>query len=242
MLLSLGGKTEEPLRRMYHSQSPHQVVAFHRESVVHGTMSSTKAFNNTVGIEKVVLRAKGIEPGPVLEAEVELARNILRKKGAGALEAIFVVGLCGTAEDAPLLEMYLHGEGNNLYAEYAIKALCRYLGMTDQYRPLLRQWITNRDDAFRRIAAIHLAKEYFRGYVDNALGRYLIDVLCDLEDNCRHAARSSLTDILNVRDRLNDPFGLVFADWDDDATLIVEVAAAQFGYDVPTILHRRPIH
>ena len=80
MLLSLGGKTEEPLRRMYHIQSPHQVVAFHRESVVHGTMSSTKAFNNTVGIEKVVLRAKGIEPGPVLEAEVELARNILRKR------------------------------------------------------------------------------------------------------------------------------------------------------------------
>jgi hypothetical protein len=100
----------------------------------------------------------------------------------------------------------------------------------------------NRDDGLRRLPAIHLAKEYFRDYVDNDLGRYLIDVLCDLEDGCRHAARSSLADILNVRHRLNDPFGLDFVDWDDDATLIVEVAAAQFEYDMPTILHGRPIH
>jgi hypothetical protein len=53
--------------------------------------------------------------------------------------------------------------------------------------------------------AIHLAKEYFRDYVDNDLGRYLIDVLCDLEDGCRRAARSSLADIFNLKEQLSTP-------------------------------------
>jgi hypothetical protein len=44
-------------------------------------MSHTEDFMNSADIENIALRAKGLEPGPVLEAEVDLARDILRKKG-----------------------------------------------------------------------------------------------------------------------------------------------------------------
>ncbi|WP_157949020.1 hypothetical protein [Neorhizobium huautlense] len=197
---------------------------------------------NSISVANIANRAKGLESGPISPEEVELARNILRGRDGGVVDAIQIVGLCGGASDAPLLEAYLHGEENNVYAEYAIKALCRYLGLVERYRPLLRQWMKNKDDGFRRMPAIHLAKEYFRDFEDKELGRYLIDVLCDMEDGCRSAVRGAFVDIFKLKDRLGDPFGLYFDDWDKDTTLIVNVAASEFGHPGPTVLHGRAGH
>jgi hypothetical protein len=195
----------------------------------------------SIEIDDIALRAKGVRPGPVLEIEVETARDILQKRSADAIAAIYIVGLCGRPDDAPLLEGYLHDSLNDQYAEYALKALCRYLGLIDRYRPLVREWIKGRDDR-RRMPAIHLAKEYFQDFVDQELGCYLIDVLCDLEDDCRGAVRDSLVDIFNLRGHLNDPWGLNDSDWDQDTTLIVNVASAWFGHPGPTIRHQQPSH
>ncbi|MDF1631487.1 hypothetical protein [Mycoplana sp. MJR14] len=183
----------------------------------------------SIDLANVALRAKGLDPGPVTPEEVEFAREILRQRENGIIDAIHVLGLCGTVTDASLLETYLHGEKNNLYAEYALKALCRYLALTDKYRPLLRAWVQEKSDSFRRMAAIHLAKEYFRDYHDNELGCYLVSVLCDMKDDCRGAVRYAFVEIFDLRAKLDDPFGLNFDDWDEDLTLIVSVAATEFG-------------
>jgi hypothetical protein len=58
-------------------------------------------------IQDIVLRAEGLEPGEVLPEEVEFARNILSNRKGDIVAAILVVGLCGNAGDASLLEDFL---------------------------------------------------------------------------------------------------------------------------------------
>ncbi|ASP35491.1 hypothetical protein [Labrenzia sp. VG12] len=194
-------------------------------------------------IEQICLRAKGLEPGPVAPEEVEFARNLLRGREGDIVGAIYVVGLSGNKGDAALLESYLHGDENNIYAEYALKALCCYLGLVDRYRPLLRLWMQETElDGDRRMAAIQLAAEYFAGFEDNELGRYLVDVLCNLEDSCRRSVRSVFVNILDLTNQLEDPYGTAFDDWDEDTTLIVQTAAQKFGYRDLKILHRRALN
>ena len=142
---------------------------------------------NSISVANIANRANGLEPGPISPEEVELARNILRGRDGGVVDAIHIVGLCGGASDAPLLEAYLQGEENNVYAEYALKALCRYLGLVERYRPLLRQWMKNKDDGFRRMPAIHLANEYFRDFEDKELGRYLTRGTFQIESRAQMA-------------------------------------------------------
>jgi hypothetical protein len=157
--------------------------------------------------------------------------------------AIQIVGFCGESRDAPLLESYLHGDGNNVYVEYALKGLCRYLRLVERYRPLLRQWKQMKDEeGFRRLTANQLAKEYFPGFEDPALGRYLIDVLCDLRDDCRGAVRSVFVELLGMRNQLKDPFGLKFDEWDEETTLIVKAAAAKFDYPGWAISHGQTVN
>lgn len=196
---------------------------------IESAMNPIKSAN--FDIQDICLRAKGLEPGVVTLEEVEFARSILCSRTGDIPGAIIIVGLCGDPGDAQLLESYLHGDDNNIYVEYSLKALCRYLRLTDRYRPLLSEWMQMKDDeGYRRMAAIHLAKEYFSGFEDRELGRYLIDVLCDLEDSCRSFVRDVFVDILNMRNQLKDPFGLKFDEWDEETTLILKAAAQKFGH------------
>lgn len=182
-------------------------------------------------IEDISLRAKGLKPGVVTPEEVAFARSILQSRDGDIPGAIIIVGLCGISEDAPLLERYLFGEENNIYVEYSLKALCRYLQLTDRYRSLLREWMQMKnDDGWRRMPAIHLADEYFHGFEDPELGRYFIDCLCDLQDDDRLSIRNVLVDILGMRSQLKDPFGLQLNDWDEETTVVVTAAAKKFGY------------
>lgn len=105
---------------------------------------------NTIDIEDVARRAKGLKLGEVSPVEVEFAREILRNRDGGIFEAIWVIGLCGTQDDAPLLSLYLKGEENTEYAEDALKAICRYLGLIDPYRALMREWMQDKSDDVRR--------------------------------------------------------------------------------------------
>ena len=196
----------------------------------------------TRSIANITLRAKGLEDGPVTDQEVESARQVLRQRGEGIIDAIHIIGLCGGADDRPLLETYLQGDENDVLAEYALKALCRYLQLTDRYRPLLRGWMKDKNDEFRRLSAIHLAKEYFHNFEDDELGQYLIDVLCDLDDSCRTAVQGAFVAILNMKKELADPYGLQFKDWDADTTLIVKAAAARFNDRRPLLLSGCALH
>lgn len=197
---------------------------------------------NAVDIEDVARRAKGLKVGKVLPEEVEFAREILRNRKGGIFEAIWVVGLCGTKGDAALLSLYLQGEENTQYAEYALKALCRYLGLIDLYRTLVRDWMHDKSDHTRRTGAIFLTKEYFVNYRDNELGCYLVQSLCDYQDDCRHVLRGALTELFDLEGRLNDPYPHNLDEWDEDMSLIVSVAAAEFGLKDISIIHPRMVH
>ena len=175
-------------------------------------------------------RAKGLEPGVVRPEEVEYARKLLRERSGDIYAALYVVGLCGGKDDAPLIEQYLYGSENNVYVEVSLKALCRYLGLIDNYRGLVRELIFNPPDetGFRRMAAIHLADKYFENFQDDELGCELVRILCDLEDPHRSSTRDALVAILGLSHELNDPHGLSFDERDDDATLILKRACERF--------------
>jgi hypothetical protein len=225
--------------KRHSERRPHAV--HHKGCFIEIAMNPIKSAN--FDIQDICLRAKGLEPGVVTLEEVEFARSILRSRIGDIPGAIIVVGLCGETGDAPLLEAYLHGDDNNIYVEYSLKALCRYLRLTDRYRPLLREWMQMKDDeGYRRMASIHLAKEYFSGFEDHELGCYLIDALCDLDDSCRSSVRDVFVDIFNMRSQLKDPFGLKFDDWDEETTLILKAAAQKFGHRNWKISHRHAIN
>ncbi|WP_346895169.1 hypothetical protein [uncultured Roseibium sp.] len=190
-------------------------------------------------ITDMVHRAKGLGDGPVLPEEVEYARNLLRERSGDAYGALYVVGLCGKPADAPLIERYLHGSENDVHVEVALKALCRFLGLIDQYRPLIRSLILDPPDEIspRRMTAIHLAEEYFVGFDDDELGCKLVRILCDFEDSCRSSARDALAVILEFKSDLDDPYGLDFADWDEDSTRIVEAACRKFKCPKPELMN-----
>ncbi|MGK6317754.1 hypothetical protein [Neorhizobium sp. DT-125] len=175
-------------------------------------------------------RAKGVAAGAVSPEEIEFARNILRTRSGDIYTALHVVGLLGNKEDAKLVEGFIWGGENNIYAEAALKALCRYMGLIVQYRPLLRKLVMSSPDegGTRRMTAIHLMKEYFEAYDDRDLGCYLVKVLCDVSDPHRLSARNALADILRLRGSLKDPHGLEFGEWDEDAVLLVNVGKDTF--------------
>jgi hypothetical protein len=176
-------------------------------------------------------RAKGVAAGAVTPEELDFARSILRNRSGDIYTALHVVGLLGNKEDGKLVETFVHGEENNVYAEAALKALCRYMGLIDRYRPMLRQLVIDPPEGTgtRRLAAIHLMKKYFQDYKDNELGCHLASIVCDLTDRHRQSARDALADILNLRSSLKDPHGLGFGDWDDDMTLLVDAATIAFN-------------
>ncbi len=197
---------------------------------------------NTIDIEDVARRAKGLKLGEVSPVEVEFAREILRNRDGGIFEAIWVIGLCGTQDDAPLLSLYLKGEENTEYAEDALKAICRYLGLIDPYRALVREWMQDKSDDVRRMSAIFLTGEYFRNYKDDELGCYLVQSLCDYDDDCRHVLRGALVDLFDLEDQLDDPHPNNLDEWDKDMSLIVSVAAAEFGLENINITHPAIVH
>ncbi|EUB98377.1 hypothetical protein PMI07_004658 [Rhizobium sp. CF080] len=195
-------------------------------------------------IRSISDRAKGVAPGAVTPDEIEFARNILRTRSGDIYTAIYVVGLLGNKRDGKLVESFIFGDENNLYAEVALKALCRYMGLIEQYRSVLRQLVIQPPDesGMRRMTAIHLMKEYFQDYKDNELGCYLVKILCDLDDRHRLSARDALADILDLRSSLKDPHGLEFDEWDEDTSLLVKAAKNAFHCKDVIVSPKSQIH
>lgn len=140
------------------------------------------------------------------------------------------MGLCGDKNDAGLIEQFLHGPENNLWAEAALKALCRYLGLIERYRGLLRTLILSPadEDSTRRMTAIHLAPEYFKDYQDDELGCELVRIFCNFEDRHRLSARDALVTLLQLEQQLKDPHGLDAEEWDEDVALMVNSGRDNF--------------
>lgn len=194
-------------------------------------------------LDEIVLRAKNLKQGTVSPAELEFARKALQSREGSIVAAIWIVGLCGSENDAPILERYLHGEHNSVYVEYSLRVLCRYLRLTENYRPLLRNWMRMKtDEGVRRLTAISLAPEYFRDFDDPDLGRYLVDVLCDLQDDCRRAVRDALVTMLGMSNEVNLLPGLAFDEWDEETTSIVQAALLRFDYAGWKISHGRTVN
>jgi len=185
-----------------------------------------------VNIGDIRNRAQGLKAGGVSSLEVDYARGILRAQRGNISSALYVVGLCGTADDALLIEPYLHGPERDVYGETALKALVRYLGLVNRYRPLLRKLLMSATDlGFRNscMSAIHLAKDYFKNFRDDELGCELVAIFCDPSDQDQRSARYTLVDILGIRDEIGDPFGLKLEAGDADAGYIVKMARQRFN-------------
>ncbi|WP_028000510.1 hypothetical protein [Sinorhizobium arboris] len=177
-------------------------------------------------------RAQGVDSGPVTEQELEFARHILRSGEGDIGAALFIVGLCGAHGDAPLIEPYLRGNHKDVHGELALKSLCRYLGLIDRYRAVVRKYILadgDLDFGGSKMAAIHLAPEYLLNFRDEDVEKTLLVIFCDFQNRDRSAARHALVKILGLRGELKDPLGLR-TDTDPDASLII--AAACRGFDL----------
>lgn len=186
----------------------------------------------TVNISDIRKRAQGVKAGTVSSHELDYARGILRAHRGNINSALYVVGLCGAADDALLIEPYLHGPERDVHGETALKALVRYLGLVDRYRPLLRKLIMAPTDLGwmnSRMSAIHLAKDYFKDFRDDELGCELVAIFCNPSDQDQPSARGTLVDILGIRDELGDPFGLELEAGDADAGYIVKMARQRFN-------------
>jgi hypothetical protein len=173
--------------------------------------------------------------GPVSEAEVEFAREILRSQRGNIGAALYIVGYCGAPADAPLVETYLRNEEKDVYGDLALKALCRYLGLVVWYRDLIVKFVFGDDDTDfygSRLAGIQVASDYLKKRRDNLLESKLVSIFCDLQDKERSAARYALVELLGLRTVLADPLQLVDDAPDEDAPRIVEEACRRFGLNI----------
>lgn len=146
---------------------------------------------------------------------------------------MFVVGLCGAHSDAALIEPYLRNEHKDVHGELALRSLCRYLGLIDRYRAVVRKYIladSDLDFGGSKMAAIHLAPEYLLNFRDNDVEKTLLVILCDFENRNRSAARQSLVRILGLSGELEDPLGLGTGA-DPDASLIIAAACECFSLE-----------
>ncbi|MQW90085.1 hypothetical protein [Sinorhizobium saheli] len=184
-----------------------------------------------VDLSAICDRAQGVAEGTVSPAEVELAREVLRKGSGDIASALYIVGFCGNSSDAELVENYMHGADRHVHGELALKALCRYLGLIERYRSLVRELILSDRDlgwSGSRMAPIHLADVYLAKFQDNEVGCRLLNIFCDFANASQPAARSVLVKILNLRQALSDPFGLDSEEWNADADVILSAAKKRF--------------
>ncbi|AUW41134.1 hypothetical protein [Rhizobium leguminosarum] len=176
-------------------------------------------------------RAQGVKPGEVTTREIEYAREILSAAKGNISAALYVVGLCGEPTDARLVEPYLFGEERDVYGELALKILCRYMGLIDAYKDLLRALIMSDEDIGwqnSRMTAIHLADVYLEKLHDNAIGCKLLEIMMTENDQDRLSARFSLIEILGLRQILADPFAIEFDEFTEDLQIIIAAAQARF--------------
>lgn len=185
-----------------------------------------------MNIKDIRNRAQGAVPGTVTEGEVEYARTILATGRGDISSALYVVGLCGNTNDTRLIEPYLFGAERNVYGELALKALCRYLGLVETYKDLLRTLIMSDENiGWRnsRMTAINLADVYFKEFDDDAVGCRLLDIMTSKDDSERDTARFILIDVLNLRSKLTAPFETDLDNAAADTRKIIDAAKIRFG-------------
>ena len=76
--------------------------------------------SKSVDLSNIRNRAQGVAEGEVTPAELELARDVLRRRTGQISAALYIVGLCGDASDAELIESYLHGAERDVHGETAL--------------------------------------------------------------------------------------------------------------------------
>lgn len=66
-------------------------------------------------------RAQGLKAGRVRAEEVEHARRVLISCKGDVTATLYIVGLCGSTDDAALIEPYLLPEKSGEYGDLALK-------------------------------------------------------------------------------------------------------------------------
>lgn len=185
-----------------------------------------------MNLKNIRRRAQGFRDGVVTPEEVEFARNVLNTGAGDVFAALYVVGLCGSQRDAAFIERFLHPENCGEYSGLALKALCRYLGLTKDYGPLVRHLVFSDQDigwGGSRNDAISLADVYLDEFADDReFACRLVEILLDEAGADRHQAQGALADILGIGEEHDGEHSLLEVSATDIKN-IVDAANERFG-------------
>ncbi len=78
-----------------------------------------------MNLDEIKDRAQGFKAGGVKAEELEHARGVLISGKGDIFAALYIVGLCGSADDAAFIEPYLLADRSGEYGDLALKVLCR---------------------------------------------------------------------------------------------------------------------
>jgi len=196
-------------------------------------MAKNRRGETKVDFQDIVYRAKGLEPGGVRESEVELARSVLRSGDGNVDGALIVVSEWGKRSDAPLLATHLHHESSYTRCE-AMTALCRRLGLLDEYWPHVWSFIDRRDEESddERLTAIFLCEDFLRkNPKSNLVGCRVVKLFLDESegDTERSSALGAILAALDPSDSRASHGISGKRSWPANVDEIIARAKKQFG-------------
>ena len=159
-------------------------------------------------LHEVLSRAQGFSPGSVLPEELSAVRCLLRDGSGDIYAAIYVVGLCGSEQDAVLIEPYLSDDYPDYVRSAALVALCRYLALSANYRAVLADLVFSEetdDTVDERHTAIQLCGDHLSAQDDPEIGCRLVEICRNSTEGVwiRTSALRSLAGALKMEDELD---------------------------------------
>lgn len=127
-------------------------------------------------------KATGSVPGIVHDKEIEYARSALKLHRGKVDIALRIIGICGNANDIPLIEKYLSGEFKEAHGDSALKALCRDRGLVDIYYEYILDALRQKESESigdMRICAIFLSGDSLEKRKDKQIIEELVRILND---------------------------------------------------------------
>lgn len=151
-------------------------------------------------------KATGAAPGIVHDKEIEYARSALKLHRGKIDIALRIIGICGNANDIPLIEKYLSGEFKEAHGDSALKALCRDRGLVDIYYEYILDILRQKEHESigdMRICAISLSGDSLEKRKDKQILEELVRILNDSDEPPwnRAAAYESLR--LTAKDKIS---------------------------------------
>jgi len=118
--------------------------------------------------------------GKITDAELsEVVRMIASERNGDLYTLIQILGRAGSPKYRTIVEPYLHDVGNSQISALALKVLCRWWGLTREYKGELVRFLNGVDwdvDGYVRLQAIGLVGEYLQENSDKELLQIIYNI------------------------------------------------------------------